>query len=481
MTPRWSTTRAKLAAAPASSQPPRGGIAHDVSGRGRDGWPRPSPCRSGASSVAAAIGTGPATADALWISSAMTTPPSAAGWTIQFMPRRITSAGGCPSGSCALAVARSIALRIVATSSSVQADGLGRVDDGLGEHVVVATQHDFDGQAHRRLLPEKGGKRGGRRDRLLAGELRDRHRRWRRRRARLSGASHGSAAASDPGPLAPAGSTGSTSEAGRYVSATTRWSARVSSRSGGPTTTIWVRPRCQAARFMAMNGTARAPASSARPEPAERAGDPLRRGLVRFEVHQLDQVADRDGAGRRLGAVVLLLEAEQHGRVAARGVEPAGAGLVPEQPILRRLHLAGPGQPRRIAGRLQQLEAAPDDAGVVLAIAVDAGVAGAPAATAASASPAARAPSGRSARRARRGRSTARREPDRRRRGSRPARAIAAIIRPFHDVSTLSSSDGRGRRLRASSSTGRARATTSTTSSTGRPTRAAMSSNVAAV
>ena len=66
---------------------------------------------------------------------------------------------------------------------------------------------------------------------------------------------------------------------------------------------------------------------------------------------------------------------------------------------------------------------------------------------------------GRSAPRARRGRSSCAPRAGSAAPRMRPARAIAAIIRPFHDVSTLSSSGGRGRRLRASSSTGRARAT----------------------
>ena len=198
-----------------------------------------------------------------------------------------------------------------------------------------------------------------------------------------------------------------------------------------------------------MNGTARAPASRRGPSRASVRAIRCVAAFVGLEVHELDQVADRHRSGGRLGAVVLLLEAQQHRRIAPGGVEPAGAGFVPEQPILGRLHLARPRQPGRVAGRLQELETAPDDGGVVLAVAVDAGVAGAPAAVQRLRCRAARGSRARTARRGRRGRPSARRA-----RGSaapriRPARAIAAIIRPFHDVSTLSSSDGRGRRLRA--------------------------------
>src|SRR5690349_7917616 len=123
------------------------------------------------SRLAAAIGTGPATADALWISRAITTPPSAAGWTIQFMPRRAMSLGTGAAGSWALAVARSIALRIAATSASVQATGsvgwtMVSVNTWLLPRSMISTDRRIG-----RLLPEQDGERVRRGDRLLAGEM----------------------------------------------------------------------------------------------------------------------------------------------------------------------------------------------------------------------------------------------------------------------------------------------------------------------
>ena len=198
----------------------------------------------------------------------------------------------------------------------------------------------------------------------------------------------------------------------------------------------------------------------ARRAPAPRRGLPAERGrsvtlLSRpVEVHQLDQVADRDlRFRRRLGP---RLRRSSVGR-SRRGAGTSRRRPVPEQPILRRLHLAGPGQPRRIAGRLQQLEAAPDDAGVVLAYCRCRRRRRAIGDTALRSGCQSVVWTKRGARGTvdpLRARAVDRRRREPGRRGPSPHHQA------FHDVSTLSSSDGRGRRLRVSSSTGRARATT---------------------
>ena len=130
-----------------------------------------------------------------------------------------------------------------------------------------------------------------------------------------------------------------------------------------------------------MNGTARAPVPSARPEARQGSRDAPRRCFVGLKVHELDQVAHRHRARRRLGAVIVFLEAQQHRRIAPGGVEPAGAGSRP-----RTADPAPPASraPRRATPRRRSPAAARAgprrEAGVVLAVALDAGLAVAPAA-----------------------------------------------------------------------------------------------------
>src|SRR4030095_6401106 len=87
---------------------------------------------------------------------AMTTPPSGAGWTIQFMPRSCTSAGGGAAGSWAFAVARNMALRIAATSSGVQAAGsvgwtMVSVNTWLLPRNMISTVRRIDGYSRSKV------------------------------------------------------------------------------------------------------------------------------------------------------------------------------------------------------------------------------------------------------------------------------------------------------------------------------------------
>ena len=88
-------------------------------------------------------------------------------------------------------------------------------------------------------------------------------------------------------------------------------------------------------------------------------------------MHQREKVLDRHRAGRRLRAVVLLLDPQEHGRIVPGGGEPAAALFVPEKRVLAGLQLDRPVEPRRVARSLEQLQQPPDEVRVVLRVAVD--------------------------------------------------------------------------------------------------------------
>ena len=91
------------------------------------------------------------------------------------------------------------------------------------------------------------------------------------------------------------------------------------------------------------------------------------------ELAEAPQVHHRDRSGRRLGAVVILLQAQENRRIAVRGGEVAAALLVPEMKVERVLELPRPTEPAEIEIGLVEIEQAADEEGVIGGEAADGG------------------------------------------------------------------------------------------------------------
>src|SRR5204863_7807671 len=71
------------------------------------------------------------------------------------------------------------------------------------------------------------------------------------------------------------------------------------------------------------------------------------------------------------GAVVVLLQANEHAWIAAARAEPAAGLIIPEQLVLPLLQRNRPLKPDRIDVRLKQLEQPEDQTGIVLGVRLD--------------------------------------------------------------------------------------------------------------
>src|SRR5262245_49937170 len=90
-------------------------------------------------------------------------------------------------------------------------------------------------------------------------------------------------------------------------------------------------------------------------------------------MREREEIEDRDRAGRRLGAIVVLLQAQEHRVVLPCRAEPSALDWIPEQRVLAVLQRLRPFEPPRIAVGLKQLEQTEDEIRVVLGVAVDTG------------------------------------------------------------------------------------------------------------
>src|SRR5690242_20868121 len=92
-------------------------------------------------------------------------------------------------------------------------------------------------------------------------------------------------------------------------------------------------------------------------------------------VFVVDEICQREGiehgnrAGRRLGAVVVLFQPQQHRRVVATRAEPT-ALLVPETRVETSGQLARELEPSGVPIGLEQLEESPRETGVIFGVAV---------------------------------------------------------------------------------------------------------------
>src|SRR6185503_2022365 len=105
--------------------------------------------------------------------------------------------------------------------------------------------------------------------------------------------------------------------------------------------------------------------------PLERPLRPRHQRGVARELREADQIAGGHRRGRGLGAVVVLLEPQEHRRIVAGRAEPAAVARVEEQRGLNFSQLDCPIEPGRIAGGLEQLNQSPRETRIVFAESVN--------------------------------------------------------------------------------------------------------------